>query len=146
MENLIISNWIFNNQSLYDINLNDDFTSTLSKVENAILVGNENYGYYYLPNGFRFGFSDNKIDEIGIDFSQSKSTIFLSDEGNNFKLTNAKIHEVLNFLNDKLVKWEPVITNDSNYLTIKLQKTEIHLIFDIYSGTIDKIGKTNLKI
>ena len=144
MENLIINNWVFENQSLYNINIEDDLISSLKKVENAKLFGEETNGYYYLKNGFRFGFSENKIDEIGIDFSQTKSSILLVDQKDSLNLSTSKIHEVLNYLNDKFIIWKPIENNDSNYLVIKLEKTGIHFIFDIYTGNLDKIGKTNI--
>ena len=146
MENLIINQWIFDNQPLYKVNIGDDLNLSLTKIENPILFGEENYGYYYLSNGFRFGFSENKIDEIGIDFSQSKSKILLLEEGNSFNLTESKIHEVLNHLNEKLISWESVVTKDVNYLVIKLLKTKIHFIFDVYTGKLDRIGKTNVQV
>jgi len=144
MDDLKINEWIFNNQPLYEINIGDDLELSLTKIGNPILLGDGNCGYYYLSNGFRFGFSENKIDEIGIDFSQSKSSILMFDGDDNLNLTESKIHEVLNYLNEKLISWEPVVTKDTNYLVIKLLKTEIHFIFDVYTGKIDKIGKTNI--
>jgi len=112
------------------------------------LVGTVNNGYYYLSNGFRFGFSENIVDEIGIDFNHSDSevTFSMGNKFNNFEFNSKKIHEVLDFLNDFQIKWKAIESLDNNYLMIRLLNKNIVFIFDIYEGEVSKIVKSNLKI
>jgi hypothetical protein len=147
MENSIIDNWFFENEPPYGISIGDsvlDFQERINS-EKITLMGETSNGYYYLTNGFRFGFSGNIIDEIGIDFSQSKTEILLHHNDNEINLSQSKIHEVLNFLNDCFIKWIPVENRDLQILIIKILEKEIFLLFDIYEGTLDKISKSNIQ-
>lgn len=143
----MIDKWLFENESPYGIRLGDSVLDFLERLnsEKITLMGEKTNGYYYLTNGFRFGFSGDIIDEIGIDFSQSKTEILLNHNDNEINLSQSKIHEVLNFLNDSFIKWIPVENRDLQILIIKILEKEIFLIFDIYEGTLDKISKSNLQ-
>lgn len=145
MKEFLINNWIFDNKSLYNINVGDKILDSLEKLksEKAILMGENSNGYYYLSNGFRFGFSSDIVDEIGIDFSQSKAKIFLNNNDDIINLSESKIHEVLNYLNDHFVKWTPIENKDPHIFIIKLLEKDLFFIFDIYEGTLDKIAKSN---
>ena len=140
-----IYHWLANNKTLYDIHLGDDLQSALKKIKNKKykLVGEKDFGYYYLNNGYRFGFSDGMVDEIGIDFWQShKYKWFLKKDDLILNLNNAKIHKVLNFLNEVSIKWIPIKSPDRNALIFKIDKYPIFLIFDVYEGTLDKIASS----
>ena len=141
-----ISNWILKNQPLYDINIGDDLKNTLKKInsKNFYLVGENDYGYYYNKNGYRFGFSDDIIDEIGIDLLQTKGEVIIKKGKYKIDLKTAKIHKVLSFLNDISIKWTPLATCDRETLTIILDDSKIFFFFDIYEGVLDKISKSNI--
>ena len=142
-----LSDWIFEQKPLYGIRLGDSLKEALEKLKNQnyfLSGGTNKIGYYYLNNGYRIGFSDNKIDEIGIDFLQSKSNIILQKDGQKYILNDKKVHEVLDLFNDLLIKWKPVVTNDSSSLMYLLEEFGIYLIFDVYEGTLNKLGKSIL--
>ncbi|WP_346883974.1 hypothetical protein [uncultured Algibacter sp.] len=141
-----IYSWLLEGKVLYNINLGDSLQDSLIKIEKEEynLVGEDNYGYYYLDNGYRFGFSNGIIDEIGIDFLQSRQkTWFIGKDGFKVNLDKGKIHKVLDFLNSLFVKWKPIESTDSRALIYKLDEFDIFLIFDIYEGTLEKITKSN---
>ena len=142
-----LSDWIFEQKPLYGIRLGDSLKEALEKLKNQnyfLSGGTNEIGYYYLNNGYRIGFSDNKIDEIGIDFLQSNSNIILQKDGQKYILNDKKVHEVLDLFNDLLIKWKPVVTNDSLSLMYLLEESGIYLIFDVYEGTLNKLGKSIL--
>jgi hypothetical protein len=136
--------------SIYGITIGDLVSDILNSENNLDfeLVGSVNNGYYYLSNGFRFGFSENIVDEIGIDVNHfdSEVTFSMGNKFNNFEFNSKKIHEVLDFLNDFQIKWKAIESLDNNYLMIKLLNKNIVFIFDIYEGEVSKIVKSNLKI
>lgn len=143
MNELDISDWIINNKALFNVNLNDDLDLTLNKLKNGKLVGEKDYGYYYYyPSGFRFGFSENKIDEIGIEFSQTDLKILLTQDGSKINLSTETIHKVLDFLNEMFIVWEPINEIDKSCLVVKLKQSNIYFVFDIYSGKLVKIFKS----
>ena len=139
-----LKNWLFDNQPIYEINLGDNKSDALAKIKDATLFGDDENGYYYDKYGYRFGFNSNKVDEIGIDFNHLEQDIHIENVGSiNFK--KAKIHEVLNFLNDNLIRWKAQEVNDTNYLYIELLKVRIILIFDIYEGRLTNITRSDLE-
>ncbi len=144
MKKINVSNWILDRNPFYDINIGDSLDKSLNKLgeANCSLVGEKDYGYYYLENGYRFGFSDSKVDEIGIDFLQAKDNIYMTTNELEINLSLAKIHEVLDFLNDLFIEWTPIKPITPSYLIFKLEDSEIFLIFDIYEGTLEKISKS----
>ena len=148
MKIFLIDKWIMDNEPLFNINLGDEESDSLEKVklENPIFKGQNNNGYYYLSNGYRIGISDSLVDEIGIDFLQSDSNIMLNDNYGMINLTNSKIHEVLNYFNDRFISWEPISTKDNSALVIKIICKNIYFIFDIYKGTLEKISKSNIDV
>jgi hypothetical protein len=83
MKKLNLYNWIFKDVLIYDVNIGDDKKNALEKINSPDikLVGQKDSGYYYLTNGYRFGFSDNLVDEIGIDFSCLDKDIELENNG-----------------------------------------------------------------
>jgi len=142
-----IYHWLSENKVLYDINLNDDLQYVLKKTKKKKLkqAGEKNYGYYYFKNGYRFGYSDGVIDEIGIDFWQSKKfNWYIKKDDIKLELKNAKIHKVLNVLNELFIKWVPIKSHDRLALIIKIDKFPIYLIFDVYEGTLEKIASSNI--
>ena len=145
MKEILINKLIFENKPLYDINIGDDVLVSLNKlnIKREELVGENNFGYYYLSNGFRIGVSEKVIDEIGIDFLQSNvRKILLKDIEGEINLKNAKIHKVLNYFNDRFISWEPIKNIDKSALVIRINEKDLYFIFDIYKGTLDKIIKT----
>jgi hypothetical protein len=143
---LYIEKWFLEGASPYNINLGDDVSQVLqhSFLKTMVLSGTEDYGIYYAENGYRIGFSDNCVDEIGIDFTKSKCKVIFETSQGTFNLKSKKIHEVLNFLNDALLSWKSVESLDNNYLMVRLNKTGIMIIFDVYDGKISLIVKSNL--
>lgn len=140
-----IYSWLLEGKALYEINLGDNLQDSLMKIEKEKynLVGEDDYGYYYLDNGYRFGFSDGIIDEIGIDFLQSRQkTWFINKDSFKINLDKGKIHKVLDFLNSLFIKWTPIKSTDSGALIYKLDEFDFFLIFDIYEGTLEKITKS----
>lgn len=143
---LYINDLILHNKKLYGINIGDSVDEVFkNKSLDFTLHGDSRYGYYYLSNGYRFGFAENIVDEIGIDFNHTDSIISIkSVNERDFDLNKKKIHEVLNALNDLQVRWQATPDCDINYLTIQLVDADVLFIFDIYEGTLSKITKSNL--
>lgn len=143
---LYINDLILHDKKLYDINIGDSVDEVFkNKNLDFTLHGDSKYGYYYLKNGYRFGFADNTVDEIGIDFNHTDSIISIKfDKKRDFDLNRKKIHEVLKALNDLQAKWQAIPDRDTNYLMIKLVDTDTILYFDIYEGRLDLITKSNL--
>jgi|688.fasta_scaffold75502_5 hypothetical protein len=143
---LYIEKWFLEDTPLYNIKTGDE-VSVLKQndiFKKMILSGDKDYGFYYAKNGFRVGFSDNYIDEIGIDFTKSKCKVIFKTNESLFNFREKKIHKVLDFLNDNLLSWKAVESLDNNHLMIKLNKNGIMIIFDVYKGTITNIVKSNL--
>ena len=145
---LYINDFILHDKKLYDISIRDSVNDIFeNKNLDFTLHGDSRYGYYYLPNGYRFGFADNIVDEIGIDFNHTNCIISLKlVNERDFDLNKKKIHQVLTALNYLQAKWQAIPNRDTNYLTIQLVDANVLLIFDIYEGTLSKITKSNLII
>jgi len=142
MPRLCISEWIFEGKPLYDIQLGSNLQDAIKKINSKkpLLQGNNLDGYYYLLNGFRIGFRNNLVDEIGVDLNYSNCDVFLSKDGYEINLSTSKIHEVLNYLNDTFILWSINQTLDSQHIIIELSNKKIYFIFDIYEGSIEKIS------
>lgn len=143
---LNVEKWFLEGIPPYDISLGADISQVLQHpfLKKMVLSGTKDYGIYYAENGYRVGFSDNCVDEIGIDFTKSKCKVIFETSQGTINLKNKKIHEVLNFLNDALLSWKCVESLDNNYLMVRLHKTGIMIIFDVYDGKISLIVKSNL--
>jgi len=146
--NIYIEKWILEGVPLNGIDIGENLFSTLDKLKDnhLVLVGTIDSGYYYLPNGFRIGFSNGIIDEVGVDLDYSHSNIIFKDFSCDFDFRDKKIHVVLNFLNDHLIKWKAIESLDLNHLMIIIIEKNIVFIFEIYEGTLSKITKSNLQI
>ncbi len=143
---LYINNWILEDVPLYNINIGYKLSELADNPEfkKMKLAGEPDYGFFYMKNGFRIGFSGDVIDEIGIDFTKSKCKIIFKTNNGLFNLKGKKIHKILDFFNDNLLSWRCVESLDNNNLMIRLNKNNIMIIFDIYEGTISSIVKSNL--
>ena len=53
---------------------------------------------------------------------------------------------ILDFFNDLLIEWRAIESMDTQCLMIRLVKSDIVFIFDIYEGTLSKIVKSDVKI
>ena len=89
---IYINNWLLNKESLYDINIGDSVSKVISKIDftNLKLVGTQQSGYYYLTNGFRFGFSNDTVDEIGIDLDSSTANVIFEYDSTLYKFRKKK--------------------------------------------------------
>lgn len=143
-----IYKWLLNGDSLYNINIGDSLLWAIDTlgIENISLVGDEEDGYYYMANGFRFGFSNNIIDEIGIDLDCSKSKVIFKEEGIKFNFRNKKIHKILGFLNENFLEWKAIESLDNQYLMIRLVRNDIVFIFEVHEGVLTKIVKSNIVV
>jgi hypothetical protein len=144
MEYSLLNDWIFKNESPYGISLGDDLNQTLSKIPDVSkLQGSKNNGYHYFDNGFRIGFNDDGIDEIGFDLKYAKNDLVINSDIV-INLSKSKIHEVLSFLNDSFISWSVVNSKDFNYLYYTIGEQNISLIFEVYTGKLDTISKSDL--
>lgn len=143
-----ITDWFLNDYPLYGINIGDNIAELKNKLnfDDLTLNGHEHYGYYYMPNGYRFGFCNKIIDEIGIDFDKLLVKVVFRREGGYYVLGGKKIHEILDFLNDNFIGWTAIKSLDTQYLMVKIVSNKIVLIFDVYEGTLSKITKSNMEL
>jgi len=131
-----ISDWILNNNFPHKIKLGDVVNEILLNIPDAYLVGEPYYGFYYFGNGYRFGFSENTIEEIGLEIDHSDTDVLISDQQQTLNLKTLKIHEVLDFFNNNFISWDPITEKDKSVLLIKLSINSIYIVFDIYKGTV----------
>ncbi|MFN3640419.1 MAG: hypothetical protein ACK4UK_05825 [Flavobacterium sp.] len=143
-----ISNWFIKDEFLFELKIGDNLEKALPKIQinDFTFIGTPESGYFQNKMGIRIGFSNQKVDEIGVLFDNDQSIILFKNQYVSFNFRNKKIHEVLNFLNDTLILWSPIESSDTNYLMIKLKQTSIVLIFDIFEGVLTKIVKSDLRI
>ena len=111
------------------------------------ISGENNYGYmHYGAN--RYGFTNNIINEIAIEFKFLKEPLIFKNlewkkDGisltEDFKINSkSEIHKILSFINHLQLNWKAQNGIDKDYLTVKIENGP-YVIFDLYEGTVDKI-------
>ena len=123
----------------------NDLYSILGQPTN--ITGEKNYGYIHYGE-YRYGFADNIINEMAIDFKliekpfefknleYKKYDISLFE---NFKIkSKSKIHKILSFINHLQLNWKAENGIDKDSLTIKIENGP-YIVFDLLDGTVDKI-------
>jgi hypothetical protein len=135
-------------KTLYGITMGmtiDNLYSILGEPTNIM----EENGYGYIHYGaYRYGFSDNIINEMAIEFKfirkplefnnleYRKYDISLFED---FKITSkSKIHTIIAFINHLQLDWKAQNGIDKDYFEIKI-KNGPYIIFYLYDGTVDKI-------
>ncbi len=107
----------------------------------------KDFGYVYY-DAYRYGFTDEIIDEMSIEFKFLKKTLEFKNleyKKNNISLfedfkikPKSKIHEIINFINHLQLNWNSKNGIDKDCLTIKIENGPF-AVFDLFDGTIDKI-------
>lgn len=83
-------------------------------------IGNNEIGYVYYNNGFRIGYTQDTVTELGIDFNYTDHTYRLFTANKEIGSINkhSKLHEVLNLLNEAQIKYRCInIRDNDDYLT-----------------------------
>jgi hypothetical protein len=123
----------------------DDLHSILGKPTN--ISGEKNYGYIHYRE-FRYGFTDDIINEMAIEFKFIKEPfIFKNLEWKKYDISlfedfkiksKSKIHKILSFINHLQLNWKAQNGIDKDCLTIKIENGP-YIVFNLYDGTVDKI-------
>ena len=113
----------------------------------SMVMGDKEYGYVnYGP--YRYGYSQNRITEMAIEFKYIEKPIKLKNvvynqydisliEDFKFKSTT-KLHKVIAFINHLQLQWRAENGNDKDHFILKI-KGGPYVIANLYDGTIDKI-------
>lgn len=140
MKKIDITSWLSKGSALEGFAVGDKFN--IDQHSNFQYVGRqEDYGFYYLPNGLRIGINGEKIDEVGLQFLSmtKKAKVFLSINGKEVLLNKLTMHKFLDALNDLGLNWEPIKNHDTSRLLVQLSASKIYITFDIYEGRVETI-------
>lgn len=123
----------------------NDLYSILGEPTN--IYGEKNIGYVHY-GAYRYGFTDNIIKEMSIEFKSiekpfkfknleyKKYDISLFE---NFKIkSKSKIHKVISFINHLQLKWRSENSVDKDSLMLKIENGP-YVVFNLHDGTIDRI-------
>ena len=109
--------------------------------------GEKNYGYIHYGE-YRFGFTDNIINEMAIEFKLIDKPIkFKNLEWKKYDISllenfiiksKSKIHKIISFINHLQLNWKAKNGIDKDSLTIKIENGP-YIVFNLYDGTVDKI-------
>ena len=115
--------------------------------EPSIVSGEKNFGYVHY-GAYRYGFTDDIINEMAIEFKFLKKPFeFKNLEYKKYNISlfedfnikpKSKIHEIINFINHLRLNWKSQNGIDKDCMTIKIENGPF-AVFDLYDGTIDKI-------
>lgn len=124
----------------------DQLYSILGEPTNV--SGENNYGYIHY-GAYRYGFKDEIINEMAIEFKFIQEPLIFTDLEwkkydislfENFEIkSKSKIHEILSFINHLQLNWKAQNGIDKDCLTIKIENGP-YIIFNLYDGTVDKIS------
>jgi hypothetical protein len=122
-----------------------DLYSILGEPSNV--SGEKNYGYVHY-GAYRYGFTDDTINEMAIEFKFVKKTFEFKNleykkHGislfEDFKIKpKSKIHQIINLLNHLQLNWKSKNGIDKDSFILKIENGPF-AVFDLYDGTIDKI-------
>ncbi len=111
------------------------------------ISGENNFGYLHYGE-YRYGFTDEIINEMAIEFKFIKKPFRLINLEykkydislfEDFKITSrSKIHKIISLINHLQLNWNAKNGNDKDCLTLKIENGP-YVIFDLYEGTVDKI-------
>lgn len=110
--------------------------------------GENNYGYIHYGE-YRYGYTDEVINEMAIEFKfvqkpfefknleYKKYGVSLFED---FKIkSKSKIHKIISFINHLQLNWKAKNDIDKDYLTIKIENGP-YILFNLYDGTLEKIS------
>ena len=123
----------------------EELYSILGKPTNT--SGEKNYGYINYGE-YRYGFTDDIINEMAIEFKLIEKPFEFSNLEykkydislfENFKIkSKSKIHKIISFINHLQLNWKAQNGIDKDSLTIKIENGP-YIVFNLYDGTVDKI-------
>lgn len=110
----------------------------------------EEKNYVYIHYGeYRYGFTDDIINEMAIEFKLIEKPLEFSNLEykkygislfENFKIkSKSKIHKIIRFINHLQLNWKAQNGIDKNSLSIKIENGP-YIVFGFYDGTVDKIS------
>jgi hypothetical protein len=130
-------------KSLLGIQINDLKEDIKKKLGSPIeIAGEKNYGFIYYPNGIRYSYLDNQINELTILFEVKDSLVLKIENKFGEQLEISKriqIHEFIYLLNSTGVIWKCVDQKDLSTFMIVINNN-VGIYFNLDSGGLNRIS------